>query len=222
MNKQENDKQIISLFPLPEIVLFPGMNLPLYVFEERYITMIENAIKGKNQFGVVLAKGDMCAEVGTIAEVVNFERIEEGRLNILTEGKSRFKIIKFITEEPYYVAEVGLYEDKAEKDDDNLKKNIKDIKILSKKALKIYDKVSEQRLSKALKLPDDITELLFLVSGNLTCSHEQKQVILETVSVKDRASKILHLLKEEIERLEVLLENKKTKEQVIKNGKIHI
>ena len=60
------------------------------------------------------------------------------------------------------------------------------------------------------------------MAGNLTCSFEEKQNILESRSLKERSKKILTLLKEELEKLEVLRENKETKKDVIKNGKLKI
>ena len=82
--------------------------------------------------------------------------------------------------------------------------------------------ISNQELSKKIKLPENPNDLLFLIAGNLTCSFESKQTILETQSIKDRTKKILSLLKEEIKRLEILLKNKETKPAVEKNGKLKI
>ena len=222
MLKSENKKLIIPLFPLPEVVLFPGMNLPLHIFEDRYKQMIASILKTTKQFGIVLLVGDTCAQVGTLAEIVDVESLEEGTMNILTEGKSRFNIVSLISEEPYYVAEVQPYEDVEEEISSELKKTMRHIKKLSNKALSVFDKVSDQELSKKLKLPEDPTELLYLITANLTCSVESKQQILESRSLKVRAEKVQSLLDEEIQKLEVLLENKKTKEKVVKNGKLKI
>ncbi len=221
-SEPENKKLIIPLFPLPEVVLFPGMNLPLHIFEDHFKQMISSVLKTTNQFGVVLLLGDTCAQVGTLAEIIDVENLEEGKMNILTEGKSRFNIVLLVSEEPYYVAEVQLYEDIEEEISSELKKTMRHIKKLSNKALSVFDKVSDQELSKKLKLPDDPAELLYLIMANLTCSFESKQDILESRSLKNRAEKVQSLLDEEIQRLEILLENKKTKEKVVKNGKLKI
>lgn len=218
----EKNQRKIPLFPLQEVVLFPGMNLPLYIFEERYKKMISNCLSKDKLFGVVLLSGNVCAEIGTIAEIIDINKLEEEKMNILTEGKERFKIIELTSEEPYCEAIVELFEDKQLKISDALEKKIKEIRELSLKALSTFDKVSDQELSKKLKLPDEPNELLFLIAGNLTCSSKEKQIILETQSLKERAGKISSLLKDEIERLEVLLENKKTKKDVVKNGKLKI
>lgn len=219
MSKENN---IISIFPLPEIVLFPGMNLPLHIFEEHYKKMVSDCIANKEQFGIVYTKGNVCAEVGTIAKIIDVEKLEDGKMNILTEGTNRFKIVNLLSTDPYYTAQIEPYEDKEIKITENLKKTLNKIRDLSSKALSIFDEISDEELSKKLKLPEMPNELLFLIAANLTCSYEAKQSILETQSIKERSNEILTLLKEEIKRLEVLLENKETKKDVIKNGKLKI
>ena len=215
-------KETLPIFPLPEVVLFPGMNLPLHIFEEQYKTMIKKCLETDKQFGVVLEKEERCADVGTVALIVDVEKLEDGEMNILTEGKNRFQILSLLSESPYFVANIEKYEDIKYEIDTPLKKIIKEIKKLSNKALNISDLVSDEELAKKVKLPEDPDELLFLVAGNLTCSYEEKQSILETTSIKKRADNVLTLLKDEIQRLEILLENKKTKNEVVKNGKLKI
>ena len=222
MNAKDPKSFTISVFPLPGVVLFPGMNLPLFIFENKYKDMISECLKGDKKFGIVFANEKICAEVGTIAEIVDVENLEEGKMNLLTEGRERFKIIDFISEEPYYKATAEYYEDKDEKVTDKLNQTLSEVRILSAKALKIFDKVTDQKLAKNIKLPDDPSELLFLIASNLSCPFETKQTILESRSIRERTKKIQALLKKEIKRLELMLENKKTKDVVEKNGKIHI
>lgn len=216
------DQLILPLFPLPGVVMFPGMNLPLHIFEERYKKLISTSLKKNKTFGIVFAKENICSEVGTIVEIIDVEKLEDGKLNILTEGKKRFKIVNFMSKEPYYEALIQPYEDKEVKINEKFKKTIKEVSELSKKALGIFDTISEQDLSKKLKLPTEPNELLFLVAANLTCPTESKQLILESQSIKERANKVLELLKEEIERLQILLANKETKSKVTQNGKLKI
>ena len=216
------EQSILPLFPLQGVVFFPGMNLPLHIFEEHYKEMIQACLKTNKQFGIVLAVNDSFAQIGTVAEILDIEKLDEGKMNIFTEGKYRFKVVNFISEEPYYVANIKPYNDDKEEIDSPLRKTIRQVRKLSTKALDIFDIVSEQELSKKLKLPNEPNELLFLVAANLTCSHEVKQSVLEAKTIKERANKILSLLEEEVQRLEILLENKKTKSTVIKNGKLKI
>lgn len=218
----EKENQKLLLFPLSGIVLFPGMNLPLHIYEEKYKKMISVCLDGDKQFGVVYAKGRVCSEIGTKAVIVDVEMLQEGKMNILTEGKSRFEILNLVQEEPYYEANIRPYEDKESKVTSKLKSSLTQIRKISLKVLDLFDLVFEEELSEKLKLPKEPGELLFLISANLSCSNEQKQIILETRSIEERANKVLPLLKDELNRLEVLLANKKTKEEVIKNGKLKI
>ena len=217
------NKNMLPIFPLPEVVMFPEMNLPLHIFEEKYKQLISDCLKADKKFGIVLEKeSNLCAKVGTLVEILDVENLEDGMMNIFTEGKKRFEIISFLTEEPYYVAEIQSYEDIDTKVDNKLKSSLKEIKLLASKALKTFDLISEEESSKKIKLPGKPDELLFLIATNLTCSYEDKQFILESRSIKDRAEKIMPLLNEELQKLEVLLENKNTKKDVEKNGKLKI
>ncbi len=217
------DKNILPIFPLPETVMFPEMNLPLHIFEDKFKELINDCINGNKQFGIVLEKGNnFYAKIGTIVEIVDIEELEDGLMNIITEGISRFEIISLIAEEPYCVAEIKSYEDADTNLNAELKASLKEVKQMASKALKTFDLISDEQHSKKIKLPNKPDELLFLIATNLTCSHEQKQSILETLSIKDRVEKIKPLLSEELEKLEVLLENKKTKSKVEKNGKLKI
>ena len=97
----------LPLFPL-NVVLFPGMPLPLHIFEERYKTMIGQCLETDGPFGIVLIKEGPevggSAEpfsVGTTARILRVERLESGRMNILTQGRRRFSIHQITQREPY-------------------------------------------------------------------------------------------------------------------------
>ncbi len=125
-------KKMIPLFLLPETVVFPEMNLPLHIFEERYKTLVSDCLKKDNKFGIVLARANnLCAKVGTIVEIIDVENLEEGLMNILIEGKERFEILSFLTEEPYHVAEILPYEDPDIAVDEELEAYLKQIKKLT-------------------------------------------------------------------------------------------
>jgi Lon protease-like protein len=109
-----SDLQELPLFPL-HTVLFPGMPLPLHIFEERYKLMINQSIQQATPFGVVLIReGEEIDEaalpyhIGTSALVTQAERLPDGRMNIHTIGYQRFRIHRFKRDKPYLV---GLVED---------------------------------------------------------------------------------------------------------------
>ena len=120
------NKNMLPIFPLPEVVMFPEMNLPLHIFEERYKQLISDCLKVGKKFGIVLEKeNNLCAKVGTLVHILDVEHLEDGMMNVFTEGKKRFEIISFLTEEPYYVAEIQPYEDIDTEVNNELKASLK-------------------------------------------------------------------------------------------------
>lgn len=108
----------LPLFPLNNVVLFPGMPLPLHIFEERYKAMIGACIDRNEPFGVLLIKeGNEVGEpasphgVGTTARIAQVQRLEGGRLNILTRGEARFELLETVATTPHLVGLVRYIED---------------------------------------------------------------------------------------------------------------
>ncbi len=108
----------LSLFPLNNVVLFPGMPLPLHIFEERYKAMIGNCVEREEPFGVLLIKdGNEVGEpasphsIGTTARIAQVQRLEEGRLNILTRGERKFELLETVQTVPHLVGLVRYIDD---------------------------------------------------------------------------------------------------------------
>jgi Lon protease-like protein len=103
--------ELVPLFPL-EVVLFPGMALPLHIFEPRYKEMIGELIADGQPFGVVRAVENGVAEVGCVAEIVEVTKTyEDGRLDIVTQGQSRFRVVRLDQERSFLRGEVQYFED---------------------------------------------------------------------------------------------------------------
>ncbi|MEZ4622859.1 MAG: LON peptidase substrate-binding domain-containing protein [Caldilineaceae bacterium] len=103
----------LPLFPLKNVVLFPGMVLPLHIFEPRYREMINRCIDEQLPFGVVLIEeGTEIGEaatphrIGTGAKIIRVERLEDGRMNITALGTERFQIQEVHHDRAYLTATV--------------------------------------------------------------------------------------------------------------------
>lgn len=109
MTEQQRE---LPLFPL-NVVLFPGMVLPLHVFEERYKLMMGTCMVNDQLFGVALIKdGEEVGapavpfEMGTIARIERLQRLPDGRMNLLAQGVQRFRLLEPPRPTPYLVAQV--------------------------------------------------------------------------------------------------------------------
>jgi Lon protease-like protein len=108
----------LPLFPL-HLVLFPGRQLPLHIFEVRYRRLLADCMGGPRCFGVVAIRSGRAEgggrsevfEIGTVAEIEHVAELSDGRSDIVTRGTQRFRITELLAPSPYLKAEVELLED---------------------------------------------------------------------------------------------------------------
>jgi Lon protease-like protein len=105
--------ELLPLFPL-QVVLFPRTSLPLHIFEERYKQMIGEVMRGKSEFGVVLAGEKGIVNTGCTASIEKIiKKYPDGRMDLLTVGRRRFEIILLNDEKPYLRGAVEFFDDEA-------------------------------------------------------------------------------------------------------------
>lgn len=106
---------VIPIFPLPSVVLFPGVPLPLHIFEPRYREMVRDASTGHEVIGMTLLRGDwqkdyegnpQIFETGCAGKLVNVEALPDGRYNIVLHGLREFEIRRHVFDKPYRQADV--------------------------------------------------------------------------------------------------------------------
>src|SRR5689334_9850181 len=111
------DELLLPLFPL-KVVLFPRMNLPLHIFEERYKRMISNCLEHHSEFGIVMAQEDSktgesgVATTGCTATVAKLVKVhDDGRMDIIVRGSRRFELLNLNQDEPCLRGEVQFFDD---------------------------------------------------------------------------------------------------------------
>jgi len=111
----ESPSLLLPLFPLPDTVLFPGMPLPLHIFEPRYRKMVEDTLTTRRSIGMTLLKPGWeegyegrppVYPVGCFGAIAQHERLEDGRYNIVLRAQSRFRVLEEHEGEPYRLATV--------------------------------------------------------------------------------------------------------------------
>jgi Lon protease-like protein len=106
---------LLALFPL-DVVLFPGVPLPLHIFEPRYKEMIGECLNQKTLFGVIRAQETSLADVGCTAEIVAVTKTyDDGRMDIVAQGRERFELLEVNEERTFLRGEILYVADEPEK-----------------------------------------------------------------------------------------------------------
>ena len=123
----EKVPNLLSILPLRNTVLFPGVVIPITVGRDKSINLIKDAFKGDKIIGVVAQKNDTIEDpsqedlnsVGTVAQILKMLRMPDGNTTVIIQGKKRFRIKEFTQSEPYYKAKTeGFEETRPEKNDE--------------------------------------------------------------------------------------------------------
>ena len=99
----KNFPEIIPIFPLSGVIYFPNTNLPLNIFEQRYLDLVSDAYKADKLMGMVQSKkNNTVYEIGCLGKISDFQKIKDGRILINLTGISRFKILGEISSKKLY------------------------------------------------------------------------------------------------------------------------
>lgn len=186
----------IPLFPL-DVVLFPGIPLPLHIFEERYKLMVQECLEHRQEFGVVMTREDGIAAVGCTAAILQVvKRYPDGRMDILTVGRSPFLMSDVFDDKPYLEAAVEYLEDEPLSEGSP-----------PRPLMTLFEKCYAALRGQAPRLegaPPGIS-LTFLLVSELPLDLEYKQELLEMRSEEQRQESLHEKMEKwlpELERLE--------------------
>jgi uncharacterized protein len=194
----------LPLFPL-QTVLYPGLPIPLHVFEDRYRQMFKRILDTERRFGVVaIVKGrDVDAgatyhPIGCVAEVAEVDRHADGRLDVLARGRSRFRIDGVTQAAPYIVAEVSeLPEATGEAAE---QRTVKAGRLFTRYVTTLLRMAGQQ--AEPIDIPDDPVAASYLVAAGLQVDLADKQRLLTIPSASERLAAEATLLRRELVLLE--------------------
>jgi Lon protease-like protein len=216
----------IPLFPLPNLVLFPDVILPLHIFEDRYKIMINHSIDKDEAFGLVCLKGgtgeeneDSIHRVGVTARIVQVERLEDERLNILCRGEARFRVRRFTQQIPYWKASVEFFDDEYEAES-SLQALFEEVAALYRKAFELGGKLSAEEpvVESELAVPESAAGLSYMISYVLDLEAEEKQKLLEMTLTSERLQLLVGALQAAVQQLEQQISLKGVVQKVRGNG----
>jgi uncharacterized protein len=199
--------ETLPLFPL-HTVLFPGVPLPLRIFEERYKEMVAHCLAEDVPFGVVLIESGsevgapaVPRRVGTAARITRVERLPEGRLHLVSVGERRFRIARLQAGRPYLVAEIEwLADPDADSTPQELVEQVRTG--LSSYLDRLFELMDQEH--EAIELPSEPERLSFVAAAVLQLGLEEKQALLEAESAAARLQAELALLARQAEVQETL------------------
>jgi uncharacterized protein len=189
----------IPLFPL-RTVLFPGMALPLRVFEDRYKTMVRELLESDGVFGVLLIRegeevggGAEPYEVGTTAHIERSVALDGGRFALSARGVQRFRVRQMLSPRPYPFGEVELIDDAPVVPTPLLKSAIETVRTTFPAYFRLALSLSDQ-WAQGLKLPSDAHRLVNYIAPWLQVSEEVKQRLLEIEPAPDRVAQLAEVI----------------------------
>ncbi|MBS1505725.1 MAG: endopeptidase La [Bacteroidetes bacterium] len=209
--RPEDLPEEISILPIKNTVLFPGVVIPITVTRQKSIRLIKKAYQGSRIIGVVAQKNkqtedpaieDLC-RLGTVARIIKMLVLPDGNTTIIIQGKNRFSIKEFLGEEPFITARIELQtEPTLDLESKQVKALVQSLKDAAFKILKLNPDIPQE----AQVALDNISGVAFLVhflASNLNVDVVDKQKILEVNNIIDRGTLLLQYMLKEIQMLEI-------------------
>jgi Lon protease-like protein len=197
----------IGLFPL-ELVLLPTERVPLHIFEDRYKELIGECLAHDGVFGLVFADEHGLREIGTLAAVAEvLERFPDGRLNILVEGRERFRLVELTRGRAFHTAQVEQVPDEEE---------IAAAADVAR-ALEQFTQLKEITSSEVSDPDSEAGLLSFQLAARVDFGAEVKQQLLEQRSEARRMHVVAELLENAVRTLAL---EREVRERASQNGKV--
>jgi ATP-dependent Lon protease len=209
--RPEDLPEELSILPIKNTVLFPGVVIPITVTRQKSIRLIKKAYQGNRIIGVIAQKNKQAEEptiddlyrFGTVARIIKMLVLPDGNTTIIIQGKNRFAIKEFTTEEPFLMARIELQvEPTLDLESKEVKALVQSLKDSATKILKLNPDIPQE----AQVALDNINSTAFLIhflSSNLNVDVAEKQKILEVNNIIDRGTLLLQYMLKEIQMLEI-------------------
>ena len=200
---------IIPLFPLPNVVLFPKTPMPLYIFEERYRTMVKEALAGNGELVIALLRtgpesgySSLSAvhDIACLGKIESYEELEDGKYNIVVIGVHRVRILREVQHSPYRLVEVERLNDGvSDERSSGVVERQNHLGGLFARFTELATGVRQQVLELMPQL--DFESLVNMVAMTLNLAIEQKQALLEVGDTSQRCDMLIPVLQQQLETL---------------------
>ena len=191
----------IPVFPLSNFIIFPGTTVPLNIFEPKYIQMIDDCMKTNRMIGMIQPKktGDLkkpdLYDIGCVGKITSFNETEDGRYLIILNGITRFKITKeILSEKLYRICEINYESFRMDLSQEKQPLKFSNLEIIFKDLKNFFEKKGYSINWSEIK-DKDLNYTINTLAMASPFSIEEKQTLLESVSINDRKLKLEKILK---------------------------
>ena len=219
----------LIILPVRNLVLFPGVVLPITIGRTRSQAAAQEAARSQRQIGVLLQRRpeadapgpDDLHWIGTSASVLRYVTGPDSAHHVICQGDRRFRVLQFLEGYPYTVARVQFI-DAPERSDSEIEARALSLKQRAIEILRLLPQAPEEMVA-AVQGIDAPGRLADLVAGLMEATAEEKQALLETFDLKARLDKLLEVLGHRIEVLKLSREiDERTKETLEERNREHI
>lgn len=205
----------IPILPLRNTVLFPGVVLPITVGRDKSIIAVNDAYKSDKLIGVVAQKDSNVEDpgvndienIGTVARIVKLIKMPDGGTTVIIQGRNRFVIKSIISEDPYFKAKIEILPEVESPKDEDFAAYIANIKDMAANIVQLSPNIPAEAAI-ILRNIENPAFLIHFTSSNLNADLKEKQQLLETNQIRERADKLMKMLQRELQFAE--LKNKVT------------
>jgi ATP-dependent Lon protease len=209
MNNEETP-DILSILPLRNTVLFPGVVIPITVGRDKSIKLIKDAYRGDRIIGVVSQRDvsiedptfDQLNEVGTVALIIKMLQMPDGNTTVIIQGKQRFRLNEEVQSDPYIKASIQKFEELRPKSDKEFKALMASIKEMAMQIIQLSSNIPSEA-GIAIKNIESASFLINFISSNMNADVAAKQQMLEVANLRERAKMVLEHLTVELQMQEL-------------------
>ncbi|MFZ4101594.1 MAG: endopeptidase La [Sphingobacterium thalpophilum] len=209
MNNEETP-DILSILPLRNTVLFPGVVIPITVGRDKSIKLIKDAYRGERIIGVVSQKDvgiedpefEQLNQVGTVALIIKMLQMPDGNTTVIIQGKQRFRLNEEVQCDPYIKASIQKFVEVKPKADREFKALMASIKEMAMQIIQLSPNIPSEA-GIAIKNIESSSFLINFISSNMNAEVSAKQHMLEVANLHDRAKMVLEHLTQELQMQEL-------------------
>jgi ATP-dependent Lon protease len=201
---------ILPILPLFNVLVFPKMMFPMEIFGDQSVTLVDEAMAKDRLIGLVMSKKPPLEtkfapedfySIGTSCVILKMAKTSDNKAQLLVQGISRFSITKFVEGKPYVQAQVATFEDEESKD--------LEIEALMANLTGLFDRIVKLTpflpqefgvMAKSITMPGVLADM---IASIINATAEEKQLILETLNIRDRLKEVTKLVNHQVEILEL-------------------